>query len=530
MTFLHLAALPQFIVLIGFAYFSYVRLHTLLHIFQQEEYDNVRFLKWIVKTGSIDRKASIVVAAAWLCGQAVAVVIAGPLAAVLVVIAYAERKAQKKAKKPLVMTKRAMRIFCLAWAVALLAGAAAALTTASLLVWLLPVQLCPAFLVAANLLLSPLEARLKAGYWREAHEKIVALGTFVIGVTGSYGKTSTKHILGHILQFYAPTFITPGSVNTQMGVSRIIREQLQPKHKYIVVEMGAYGIGSIARLCRLTPPQLGIVTAVGVAHLERFGSREAIAKAKMELAAAATENGGAVVLNADLLSLAAVSGMVSAAREKYVTCGGTDGDLRIGDVCQTKAGLELTVAYEGQEYRLATPLFGTHHALNVGLAFAAARKVGMPGPDIVRALKTVPQISHRLEVRRRENGATVIDDAYNSNPSGFESALHLIRFLKEPDGRSYLITPGMVELGALHDAEHRRLGELAGQCVDEIYAVAPQRIPTFIAGAEATSSAAVHRSDTFQSAYADVLAKMSPRDVLLMENDLPDLYEHALKL
>src|ERR1700683_3694665 len=127
----------------------------------------------------------------------------------------------------------------------------------------------------------------------------------VIAVTGSYGKTSVKHILGHVLETAAPTLITPGSVNTAMGIARVIRERLQPHHRYFVVEMGAYGPGSIRRLCALTPPKMGIVTAIGMAHYERFKSLEAVAAAKFELAEAVAANGGKTIAAADVLAFAA---------------------------------------------------------------------------------------------------------------------------------------------------------------------------------------------------------------------------------
>src|SRR5206468_12245453 len=134
-----------------------------------------------------------------------------------------------------------------------------------------------------------------------AHSKLQRLNPVVIGVTGSYGKTSVKHILGHVLETAGPTLITPGSVNTAMGIARVIRERLQPHHRYLVVEMGAYGIGSIRRLCALTPPRLGIISAIGKAHYERFKSLDAVAQAKFELAEAAAGNGGSVVAAADVV-------------------------------------------------------------------------------------------------------------------------------------------------------------------------------------------------------------------------------------
>src|SRR5206468_4274303 len=137
-----------------------------------------------------------------------------------------------------------------------------------------------------------------------AHSKLQRLNPVVIGVTGSYGKTSVKHILGHVLETAGPTLITPGSVNTAMGIARVIRERLAPHHRYFVVEMGAYGIGSISRLCALTPPKIGIISAIGKAHYERFRSLEAVARAKFELAEAVRDNAGTIIIAADTMEFA----------------------------------------------------------------------------------------------------------------------------------------------------------------------------------------------------------------------------------
>src|SRR5262249_7114262 len=138
-------------------------------------------------------------------------------------IAVFERDPRKIAKKPLAMTARATRIYAIAAALVALAAAVAAVATQIVLVWIVVVQLVPLALVAANLSLAPFEARTQRRYWNEAHDKLGRLAPTVIAVTGSYGKTSVKHILGHILETAAPTLVTPGSVNTAMGIARVIR-------------------------------------------------------------------------------------------------------------------------------------------------------------------------------------------------------------------------------------------------------------------------------------------------------------------
>jgi UDP-N-acetylmuramoyl-tripeptide--D-alanyl-D-alanine ligase len=249
------------VAFLGFAVFAARRLLTYLHLFQQEEYDNPRFFAWLATNLAVDRRLSLALLAigiaqllvpdgrmpAWSFGALTGI-------ACLAVAAF-ERDPRKNAKKRLAMTARATRIYAIAAVLLAVAALLVAAGASQALLWIVPVQLLPFALVAANLLLAPFEARTQRRYWHEAHEKLRRLDPLVIAVTGSYGKTSVKHILGHIIETAAPTLITPGSVNTAMGIARVIRERLQPHHRYLVVEMGAYGPGSIRRLCDLTPPR-----------------------------------------------------------------------------------------------------------------------------------------------------------------------------------------------------------------------------------------------------------------------------------
>jgi UDP-N-acetylmuramoyl-tripeptide--D-alanyl-D-alanine ligase len=353
----------------------------------------------------------------------------------------------------------------------------------------------------------------------------------VIAVTGSYGKTSVKHILGHVLETAAPTLITPGSVNTAMGIARVIRERLQPHQRYFVVEMGAYGPGSIRRLCELTPPKMGIVTAIGMAHYERFKSLETVAEAKFELAEAAAAQGGTVIANADVLEFAAPQRFAAAHPDTFLTVGETGAGVVIAAIRQDLDGLAVTVGWQGRAYELRAPLFGLQQGKNLALAFAAACTLGLAPEDVVASLRSLPQIAHRLEVKREPNGATLIDDAYNSNPVGFAAALDVLDLLRAPGGRRILVTPGMVELGAAHDDEHRRIGRLAASHVDVLVAVAPHRVaPLAESFREAAPEAEIVSCPGFAEAQAWMTRNVVAGDVVLLENDLPDLLEQKLRL
>ena len=524
------------LVLVGFALFALRRLMTYLHLFQQEEYDNPRFIAWIAKNWAWDQRLSFALIAIWLMQMVLHTVpqwAFGALAGLAcIAVAAFEADPRKSAKKKLVMTARATRIYLVALAAIAVVGIMAALLTGPLLLWVVPVQLVPLALIAGNLALKPAETRTQQRYWNEAQEVLRRVDPMVIAVTGSYGKTSVKHILGHVLETAAPTLITPGSVNTAMGIARVIRERLQPHHRYFVVEMGAYGPGSIRRLCALTPPKMGIVTAIGMAHYERFKSLETVAEAKFELAEAAAANGGKVIAAAEVLDFAAPRRFAEAHRDELLTVGAAEGAaVVIHAMRQDTDGIAVTVGWQGRQYELRAPLFGLQQGKNLALAFTAACTLGLAPEDVVASLRSTPQIAHRLEVKREANGATLIDDAYNSNPVGFAAALEVLDVLRRPGGRRILVTPGMVELGAAHDDEHRRIGRLAADHVDVLVAVAPHRVaPLAQSFAEAAPAAEIVSCPGFAEAQAWMARNVATGDVVLLENDLPDLLEQKLRL
>ena len=541
----------------AFLVFAARRGLTYLHIFQQEEYDGPRFLRWMAAARAFDKRATLPLLACW--GAALAAPDATEWGAyakwaaglALLAVAAVEDNPLKAAKKKLVLTARVKRILSVALGLTALYGVALALCPAEpaalLPFWILGVQGLPLALVTANASLAPVEARIQQGFWNEAHEKLLRLAPTVIAVTGSYGKTSVKHILAHVLGCYHPTLMTPGSINTPMGISRIIREKLTDAHRFFIAEMGAYGIGSIARLCRLAPPDFAIITNVGPAHYERFKDLATVVRAKFELAHATVARGGRVVLPAALLEHGHARDFAAANVGAVLLCADADGgagtigtvgagaaepSVRVLEAGQDLSGIHARLLYQGQEYEVRAPIHGMHHVDNVALAFAAACGVGVEPQRVVSALRSLPQIAHRLEVKPQPDGSVLIDDAYNSNPSGFASALNLLDLYRKSGRRGVLVTPGMVELGTLHDSAHAELGARAAACADVLLAVAPARIPTLVDAfrAAAGPDQLVVECADFAAARAWLAANIGPGDAVLLENDLPDLYEKKVRV
>ena len=508
------------------------RAKALMKFYQQEEYDSPRFFSWVRDNAAYDRLASLwfILGTVFIYGFDQPHLGSACLVPGFITAFYTSRRAINDAKKPLVMTERVKRILRVYGLVNIYLLVILYLLTNNYLTnftltALLLLQFTPLLIVVSKVLLDSNERQVQAHFKADADKCFAALNPRVIAITGSFGKTSTKHILHHILSSAQPTLATPGSVNTVMGITRVIREQLKPEHHFFIVEMGAYGPGSIETLAAFTPPEVGLITAVGAAHYERFKNLETVAKAKFELAENVTARGGKMVVNSDGIAKELLDERLSAVPGDYLIVG-KGHKVHLKQSRMSADGTHLTIVDEGGgEQDLLVPLFGQHQAENTLLAVATARSLGMPWSIIRAAMRTMPQIKHRVEVSKISGQPITINDAYNSNPIGFAAALDVLDVLKREGGRRILLTPGMVELGETHDSEHAKLGALAAEKADIVLAVTPERIESFTEAVEQAQLAELHLFDTQDEAQAWLNAHITALDVVLFENNLPDLYE-----
>jgi UDP-N-acetylmuramoyl-tripeptide--D-alanyl-D-alanine ligase len=300
------------------------------------------------------------------------------------------------------------------------------------------------------------------------HARLAAGGLRTLALTGSSGKTSTKDLLGQVLGAAGPTVSPPGSFNNDIGLPLTVLAASEDT-RFLVLEMGARGIGHIARLCAVARPQIGIVLNVGSAHLGEFGSADAIAQAKGELVEALPEDGTAV-LNADDPR---VLGMAPRTRARVVTTGrGADADVRATDVVlDDTARARFALVAAGEEHPVALRVVGEHQVANALSAAAAAIAAGMAPADVAAALSQAGALSRwRMEVERRADGVTVVNDAYNANPESMRAALAALAGM--PARRRIAVLGAMAELGPDADAEHERLGrDAAAAGIDLVVAV-----------------------------------------------------------
>lgn len=574
------------LLITSITFFTLKRNLSYLHIFQQQEYDNHRMFAWIINNLAIDKRLSITLLITFYINLLIfykfnflhnlsKLIITNFLTILPIsIIAYLEKDPLKFAKKPLILTDRAKRIYYLA----LFMNFVGTLGILSLKInlryyliqLLLIIHLIPLYLIVANILLIPLEKYIQHNYWKLATSILTKYKPLIIGITGSFGKTTVKHFLGHILQQVDHTLITSGSINTPMGIVKTIREELNASHKYFIVEMGAYQIGSINKICQLTPPNFGIITAVGSAHYERFKDLENVAYTKFELAEAVIKNVAKnvaaisndnidskikVIINQQVLNTEYAKKYL---QEHNKVIDVLDPNASISNIVQLKSGLTWDLNIDGIIYKISTPIFGIHNVTNISLACLAAFYLNVPIPIIINSLKTMPQVNHRLEIKQ-QNNYTIIDDSYNANPDGFKSALELLNFLQtsqanqiytsaSPDnqvnqnnstskmikGRKILITPGLIELGDKHEEEHFKLGMLAAKYVDILIIINLNRIKSFLVGFKQNITVGQQTQiltlDSWQQAQNWLNNNCRPNDIVLIANDLPDLYENKMQI
>ena len=355
----------------------------------------------------------------------------------------------------------------------------------------------------------------------EVHERLTAAGLVTTGITGSSGKTSTKDLLGQVLAAAGPTVSPQGSFNNDIGLPLTVLSA-DAGTRYLVLEMGARGPGHIARLCRIARPRIGVVLNVGSAHLGEFGSAEVIATSKGELVEALPAEGTAV-LNADD---ARVAGMAPRTSARVVTTGVTaPADVRATDVqLDEQARARFVLEAAGERHPVALRVVGAHQVANALSAAAAALAAGLAPGQIAEALSAAgPRSRWRMEVERRADGVTVVNDAYNANPESMRAALAAL--VAMPATRRVAVLGGMGELGPEAPAEHERLGrDVVRAGVDVLLVVGEDAAPLADgARAEQAAGAGPDRlEDVVQVADRDEARRvletvLAPGDVVLVK-------------
>lgn len=529
-----------------------LRIYRQARFYQIEEYMSGRYLRWYFAARErwLPRRSLV----AWLIGVVLSVILSeapGGLLLTIIGIVTAiiavwppDEGEIKKAFKP---TPRAKRLLAASFAVALFDLALytfilnrlslpeinivrfIAVTFIGLLVFLT----APFMLTCGNWLMQPVETLLRRRFINRARSVLAEVNPVVIGITGSYGKTTTKTFLAHILNGRYKVYPTPKSYNTLMGVCLAINNDLASDHsiEYFICEMGAYIPGEIQQIADLTHPTISIVVEVGPQHLERFGSLENIAAAKYEIIKALPPDGVAVFNwdNAHVRQMyerdypktrLAVSRTVNPATPP------NSPRFIASAITETLDGLRFTVTdtQTGETELFETGLLGEHNVTNILLATAVAVHEGIKLRDVAYRVRSLKPAESRLVKQTTTQGITIINDAYSANPAGIISALKVLSL--HQTGRRLLITPGMVELGALHESENRKLGELAAHHATDVFLVGTKQTEPIKAGLLAAGfpPQRLQVVETLAESISWYQNNLKTGDTVLFLNDLPDTY------
>lgn len=495
------------------------------HMLQQNSYYPSRYLRWLksnFKDGLILNLTAL--AAAVLLAAFKLYIWALILGVITALVKFFTNKAkQKRAVKPLVFTARIKRYFAAGIVfVAALAtigfifDAAVCLYIAVVLCYCTPVLTLILWAITA-----PIE-RIVAAYYINDAKKILkrSAALKVIGVTGSFGKTSVKQILGDLLCEKYNVLTTPQSFNTPMGVVRTVRQYLKRDTQVFVCEMGAKNKGDIKELCKIANPDFAVITSVGEQHLETFKSLDNVATTKFELADYTQSKDGFVLVNFDSApARAKAKGM------KVISYGTTeDCDFYAKCIKIDRFGSTFTVVYKNEEINLRTRLLGKHNVLNVTAGVGAALLLGVSQKDIAFGVAQLKPTAHRLETKPFIAGSLMIDDAYNANPEGCLEAVNVLSCFE--GAKKVIITPGLVELGDKEAECNAALASAAAKVCDYIILVGKKRAALMQPAIEKSGfdKQKLFVAESFAEAVQIYKGFADNNTVVLVENDLPDNY------
>ncbi|MBO5852548.1 MAG: UDP-N-acetylmuramoyl-tripeptide--D-alanyl-D-alanine ligase [Clostridia bacterium] len=427
--------------------------------------------------------------------------------------------------KKLVWTARIKRMFAFSLVLLLLLGVlglvvggtiGSVLLTVLILLTIFPETLCVLSLTA----LKPVE-KSYASYYISDAKKILSSSRDikVIGITGSFGKTSTKYILSRILSEKYNVLHTPESFNTPMGVVRTIRESLRADTEIFVCEMGAKNVGDIKEICDIVHPDHALITSVGAQHLETFKTVENVFKTKFELYDAVKAKDGLVFANGD-------NKIISDNADKTVILYSTDNKTKYyaENINASRHGATFDIVLDKTKISVTTKLLGRHNVLNIVGAAALAFNLGVEPDDIAFAISRLNPTEHRLEMKGSVKGSLLIDDAYNANPEGCLEAVNVLNSFSGM--KKVIITPGLVELGEKEFECNKDLGRAAALVCDKIIFVGKKRSEPLVQGAQETNFSPddMYIASSFMEAMEIYSTFADENTVVLLENDLPDNY------
>ncbi len=491
------------------------------HMFQLGGYHRDAHLRWVANNaGALCAKYTFLLPALILSLFDNKVCIG--IAAFFMLVTAVMFLPRTKAKKDLVYTSRVKRMLATSIVLFALVYIITIFVPRVRVLLALAVLLDVFILLVADIINSPLEKAIKQRFINQAKKALREKKNLkIIGITGSYGKTSTKYFLTKILQQKYNVLMTPASYNTPMGVVKTVRESLKPSHEIFVCEMGAKYKGDIKEICDIVCPTCGIITSIGPQHLESFKTMETIVKTKFELADALPDQ-SLLVLNFDNEYIKNAS-----VKQNAVSYGVENQDVQFkaNILSVSDKGTQFEMLIDGKTHIFTTRLLGAHNVQNLAGCIALSYKLSVDITVIKTAVSRLEPVPHRLQLIDAGEKLTIIDDAFNANPTGTHASLMV---MSKFEGLKIIVTPGMIELGEKQKELNEAFGRECAQICDYVFLVGGRIADDVYCGAksvEGENNDKIRRFSTVQDAVNAARTIVSDKHkYVLLENDLPDNY------
>ncbi len=529
------------ILVLALLFATFFKTKRSLHMLQQNLYnENNRYLKWIFKNYKQFMDWDIILLLITFVGSLVFFdleiisligIVGLTIVGYFIGFTWINRIKNDQNKKPLVVTARIKRlIFTILVIYFIPLGLMSYYLVDTQFVWqmLFVITFMIYFNVfvvyLANIINWPIEKLVYLYYKNKAQSKLKQMNNLkIIGITGSYGKTSSKNILSDILNIKYNALPTPRNLNTFNGLIMTVNNHMDKFTDIFIAEMGAYVKGEIKGLCKLIKPKYGILTRIGTAHLESFGSEENIIEGKFELIESLPEDGFAVLNGDDPKQVNyKLKNKVSTI---WIGIENADVDVRAVNIKCSSKGTSFDVVFKDSDkkYSFETKLLGDHNVYNILAGIACGVEFGIDVSDLMAAVKAVRPVEHRLELKRL-GSFYQIDDAYNSNPVGAENACKVLGMMP---GIKVVVTPGMIELGAKEKEYNKKFGEQIAGVADYAVLIGEKRTKPIKEGLidKGFDKDKIIVFNDVRDAYPFIGTLTGKKEVYaLFENDLPDTY------
>ena len=526
------------IFIISLLFINFYKSKRHIHMMQQNLYnENNRYIRWVLKNNkefiSIEFLTILITIIAMIIKLDTNILLISTVLVISVIFLMSGLSWKKliltdQNKKKLVVTARVKRLIVTIFILYSIPMIFLVLyNLLSMVLVLCIMTYLNAFIIfIAMIINTPIEKCVYLYYKTKAQRKLKSMTNLkIIGITGSYGKTSSKNILSDILNIKYNALPTPKNLNTFNGLIMTVNNHMDKFNDVFIAEMGAYVKGEIKRLCKLVKPKYGILTRIGTAHLETFGSQENIQKGKFELIESLPSDGFGILNGDDPLQVSYK--LKNNVKIIWIGIDNNDVDVRATNIkCSDKGtSFDLVLKNDKNKYKFETKLLGNHNVYNILAGIACGIEFGIDIESLQKAVAGVRPIEHRLEIKKIGN-FNMIDDAYNSNPTGARSACKVLGMMP---GIKIVVTPGMIELGPKEDEYNKEFGKQIAEVADYVVLIGEKKTKPIKEGLleKKFDKDKIIVFNDVREAYpfiGNIANKNKDEVYALFENDLPDTY------